>query len=338
MQFVTYGGDGKRKKVDKYFETESLAEEFKRKAEVQLELEEAGIEVTVGYALERFIKDREARGSGEQTCYQYQVAVARMFEMSTPLWLIRQRTCERRYDELVSDYAVATHRNTLAQVKTFMRWCVKQGWLHESPIENVEGVGKRNKGKEQLSTRKARIWYQTAMALAEEGDDGALGALCTLVMTLRASEVIRIRVRDLDDTEAPFDTLRLPDSKTTKGERSLEIPEDLRALFRAFARGKHESDWLFPSPRSKSGRHDRNWPNKQVQRMCKVSGVDNVCAQAMRGQNATIALDRGISGVIVADSLGHEDERTTRTSYAKPGAGEDAQRRRVLEILQGGKK
>ena len=47
---------------------------------------------------------------------------------------------------------------------------------------------------------------------------------------------------------------------------------------------------------------------------------------------------QGSLGNLVAASLRHEDERTTRTSYAKKGAVPAGQQRRALAVLKGGKR
>ena len=45
---------------------------------------------------------------------------------------------------------VDTHRNELGQVKTFIRWCIDQGWLWRAPLARVKPIGKRRRGQKQL--------------------------------------------------------------------------------------------------------------------------------------------------------------------------------------------
>jgi hypothetical protein len=40
---------------------------------------------------------------------------------------LQPRACEQLYRAMVKTCAVNTHRNTLAEAKTFGGWCVKQG-------------------------------------------------------------------------------------------------------------------------------------------------------------------------------------------------------------------
>ncbi len=52
----------------------------------------------------------------------------------------------------------------------------------------------------------------------------------------------------------------------------------------------------------------------------RTSSVPKVTAHGMRGLHSTLALEAGVTGAVVAASLGHEDISTTIESYAKPEA------------------
>jgi hypothetical protein len=55
-----------------------------------------------------------------------------------------------RVSRLGKVYAVDSHRNTLAEARMLAKWCVAKRWLRASPLEGVEGKGKRRHGKPQL--------------------------------------------------------------------------------------------------------------------------------------------------------------------------------------------
>jgi len=224
--------------------------------------------------------------------------------------------------------AVDSHRNILAEARTFLKWCMGRGYLRANPLEGVEGTGKRRHGKPQLRIDEARKWQARALQLADEGEGGAVAALVTLVMGLRAGEVVSRVVRDLDDGGG---LLWIPDSKTEAGKRTLQVPEVLRPHLVALAEGKKSDELLF-------GYHDRNWPRKWVGRICKAAGVPRVTAHGMRGLHGTLAVETGISAHAVAAALGHESVTTTLQSYAKAGAGAGARQEKVLTVLAGGKK
>ena len=79
------------------------------------------------------------------------------------------------------------------------------------------------------------------------------------------------------------------------------------------------------------GFHDRDWVRTWVQRICDLALVPAVTAHGMRGLHSTLALEAGVTGSVVAASLGHEHVSTTVQSYAKPEAVAGAQQRRTLK-------
>ena len=84
----------------------------------------------------------------------------------------------------------------------------------------------------------------------------------TLVMGLRAGELVSRIVRDLDDGG---NLLWIPDSKAEAGKRTLQVPELLRPYLLALAEGKRPEDLLF-------GYHDRAWPRRWVAPICEAAG------------------------------------------------------------------
>lgn len=72
---------------------------------------------------------------------------------------LRTRPSKRTGKPLAPD----THRNALAQAKSFLAWCVKRGWIAANPLASVEGIGKRRprgkslgKARNELRVKQAR--------------------------------------------------------------------------------------------------------------------------------------------------------------------------------------
>lgn len=243
-----------------------------------------------------------------------------LLEQATP------ERCAERYGVLTATLAVASHRGILAQTKTFFRWVVASKYLQTSPMESLDGRGKRNYRKPQLRTSEGRKWLEVALRLADEGDVGATAALLTMVLGLRAGEVIAIRGRDLDETDAPGDTLWIDDAKTAAGRRELEVPDVLRPLLLDLAKSSGPSGPLF-------GKHWRDWPRHQVQRICDLAGVPKVTAHGMRGFYATRRLRRGDAPEDVVRDIGHEEIGTTTRSYAARGSLAAGTNKRAFERM-----
>jgi integrase len=182
--------------------------------------------------------------------------------------------------------------------------------------------------------KEARAWYAKAVELADGGDEGATAALVAMLLGMRASEIVSRRVSDLDEDSAPGDLLWIPCSKTPAGRRTLEVPDVLRPMLVACAEGKAAEAHLFETEEGKP--HWRDWILGNVHRICDLAKVPRVPAHAMRGLLATLTAERGLAGHLIATTLGHEDEKTTMTAYAAPGAAAAGANRRGLVLLQGG--
>lgn len=245
--------------------------------------------------------------------------------------------CARRYEALRfhrtprgTRIADDTQLNTLAQVKTFLGWCVKMKLAKVNPAANVEGKGRHRHGKPQLRIDEARKWLNAAVRMAttaesEREREGAVKAMMTLGMGLRESEVLRREVRDVDDGGC---LLWVPDTKTEAGRRTQEVPDFLRPFLLAQTKGRQATEPLF---RYRTRGVGRKW----VQRICKRAGVMKVGAQSMRGLHATLAVDAGITSHAVAAALGHQSFTTTARSYAKAEAVTAAKQRRTTRVLSG---
>jgi integrase len=225
-------------------------------------------------------------------------------------------------------FAADSHRNMLAEAKTFLGWCVGKKWLARNPLEKVTGVGKRRHGKEQLRIGETRIWMAKAVEFADRGEVGAVAAMMCLLMGMRCTEVVSRVVRDLDDDGR---LLWIPWSKTAAGKRTLEVPEVLQQYLRALAKNRGPQEPLFRK------KHWRDWPRKWVERICKAAKVPEVSAHGMRGLHGTLAVKAGATGHLVAASLGHESASTSFQSYIKPEAAAGAQQERLLAVLNGGR-
>lgn len=254
----------------------------------------------------------------------------RSFFPDQQLWLddLTPAMCQRYYEELTKHVAVDTHRNVLVQVRTFLEWSVKKTWIEKNPLDGVQGIGRRRHGKPQLRIDEARKWMAKAVEAADQGKVGAVVAMAALLLALRASEILKRQVRDLDDDGR---LLWIEDTKTEAGRRTLEVPTVLCGYLVRLAKNRQPTDLLF-------GNHDRGFVRRWVQRICTAANVPPVCAHSMRGLHSTLSREHGITGEVVATALGHLDKRITERSYTRPEAISNAQQRRVLAVLDGGRK
>lgn len=311
------------------FPTRERAEAYKALYERDIERTEK----TVDQAIDDYERYLTAKGNKPRSYKETVRRLRRFFpDLDGELETITPRTGKRYYEELVArGLAADSHRNYLLEARSFLRWCVKQGWIPRNPLEGVEGQGRRTHGKPQLRFDEARRWTAHALRLAKT-EPGAVAALMTLLLGMRASEVTSVLVRDVDNDGRMLWVAQIK-GKTKAAKRTVPIPADLRPHLRRLAAKRPREDLLF-------GHHWRDWPNEWVHRICAATDVPQVTAHGMRNTQATLASVKAIvSGTPleqVADSLGHESFTTTATSYADKGALRDAARERGLRVLKGG--
>ena len=213
--------------------------------------------------------------------------------------------------------------NIAAEVRTFLRWCLKAGHLKGDLTPLVVVEGKRKRGKNQPRLDEARSYLRVALELAASGDDAAVAAAMPLLMGVRASEVVNRTVRDLDDGGR---LLWIPEAKTRAGIRRLVVPEVLRPHLLRLARGRGSQDKLF-------GDVTRYWLGYHVARLCTLARIPRFCPHGMRGAHSTFAVEAGTSSEAVARSLGHESFAVTAAHYATPEAVTNARQDRSLGEL-----
>ena len=297
--------------------------------------------MSVHQVIVNYQEHQRTKGNREQSIQSSGHALCRFFAsaLDKPLAWLTPARCAVLYDRLRDTLAVDTHRNYLAQARSCLTWAVKQGWLRVSPLAELRGVGKRQRGKSQLRIDEGRRLYRACLELGAAGDDGAVAVAVALVMGLRASEITTRTARDVDDAGR---VLWIDDNaaegfapKTDASRRPVNVPCEIQPLLADRCRGKRPNGLLFPS--ENGGAHWRDWVSEQSRRLCKKAGVPEVCAHSLRGFVATAAIQAGAVPELVAQLLGHSDISTTLGAYAKPGAAQAQRQERGLTVIRGGR-
>ena len=214
----------------------------------------------------------------------------------------------------------ATVQGALREIKG---WA---GWLRRNPFEGLEVLGAAAAGKPQLTRDEARKLERLCLGAADH-DPGAVAVLLTLYTGIRASELVGLTSRDLDDGGA---LLRVRRSK--KRGRIVEdlfpVPEWLQAPLQGLADSGH----LF-------GGRDRYWLRDACRRLCKAAGVTVVGPHGLRGTVASLSREAvGLSPEQIRALLGHDSVAVTARHYIGAGAETAASVRERLQVLEGGLK
>lgn len=341
---ILVGRGGRR--VALYRSTEADARALAKKLREKVE----GIPLlSVEAALAAYERFRRDKGNKPNSVKETSRRLDAFFtEPHLNLWALTPDRCEKYYRKFVDDGLRAdSHRNYLAEARSFLKWCHKQRWLKANPLDGIEGVGRRRHGKPQLRIDEARKFVNAALAAKTEG---ATMALMALMLGLRVSEVIERVVRDVDDGGR---VLWIPETKTDAGRRTLQIPTELQPLIAALRwtqpsgrvaarippREKRPTEYLFPAragDRYLHGHRSRRWALEQIHALCLAAGVSKVSVHSLRGLHGTLAIQAGATPHLVAQALGHESFSTTAESYVAPGTVSEVRSQRANDRLKGG--
>lgn len=311
--------DGKRR--DFLYESQGEALAFIRATEKELGQGKTKTVSELIVAYRDFLRDVKENKKKSILSTEYKISRILAASLSGPIRQVTKEGIEAKYGELVEELAADSHRNMLAEVKTFFRWAVSSGHIRVSPAEAVSGTGKRRRGKPQLRFDEARRLSGHAKELAGKGDQRGHAVLLALELGMRCSEIVAITARDID---AQGRLLWVTDSKTEAGKRTLPISKDLRPLLLGLARGKAPADRLFTSNR-------REWVRKSVIRLCHVAKVPVVPPHGLRCTFATLA--KLASDPMLAERMGHTNEAFTDSVYVAPGTVQGMNAGRVAALL-----
>lgn len=240
------------------------------------------------------------------------------------------RAAGGKHQETDEPISVAYHRSTLINVRTFMNWCVDQKLIRSNPFTKVKGVGRRSKGKKQLTGDEIKRFYAYCMARAQGGDKTALALLMALLMALRSSDIARRVVRDVD---LGGTVLIVGDGKSAKSNRPRKIPRVLQPLVRELAGDREPTSPLFHTPYTESGHHTHRWLQEAMVKVCEAAGVPYVTPHSLKGAAGTVLAVTGELADRIADHLSHESPSTTTDHYVKPGVLEDARLEQALGVI-----
>lgn len=279
-------------------------------------------QVSTGEALRMYVTYMRTKGNKVRSISTTEHRLTSLVKpcIDTPVREISGRQACDLYGAFAAKHAVDTHRNTLGQARTWGRWLVKSKVIRTNPWLEVEPMGQRAYGKDQLRIDEARkLWKYVRPRLLD--DNGSCAVAVVLLLGLRASEVVSLAARDLD---ADGTILWIERGKTRNARRQLAVPGSLVAPLKELAR-LSRGGRLFP--------YRREWVLDVVKRRAIKSGLSaDVTAHGLRGLHATLKVEYGD----VQRALGHRvGSSVTERHYLEPGTVDRATARRVSELLGG---
>ncbi len=285
---------------------------------------------TISSVIDEYLKARtDLRSSSLETLDYRLHGILRDVERDRPITEITPRVAADLYARRVTERRPDTHQAELGAASALFEWCVKQGWIADNPFADVEAVGRKNVRKAKLRIEESRRFLDAALG---ENTQGGLAAAIALLMGLRATEVTRIRCRDIDDGGRVLwvdETDGNPELKNDDSERHLGIPAVLRVRILKL-RGKR------PAESPLFGDVDRHWLYNHVTRISAACGVP-VSPHALRRSHSKISAET-VSIDHVARALGHGGTAITKRHYVGRGTEERRAAGVVLKVIAGGRR
>lgn len=214
----------------------------------------------LGFVLDAYMKEKIQRGSCSARTAQYQRARLRDWLVDYLEEDISKLTPKRAvvlYEHLVNTPTrktgqpptAATHRYFLSLAQRMFRWAVRKGYVSESAFAAIQPVGRASRGKKQLRFEEAERFLTAGFELFDKKQDSlALAAVTTLLLGCRVSEVVHLKVRDLDCGGTRL-WIAAQDSeyrgKTHNAARNPEVPDVLRPRLQQRTVGRQPEDYLF---------------------------------------------------------------------------------------------
>lgn len=328
VHYVTRRPDGTRKTEYSTHASRAAAE-----AEITGARDEAQ-GVTVKASVDRFLAWKRDKGCAETTITNYTFRLERLLDLAAngmrPLGWTRTRG-----DELykASVYGAGdTHINGLNVGRMWGAFLVKSKLARANPFANVEAIGKRNRGsgKSRLTVNESR--KLEAYCFAHAGDPYAVLTYGYLMLGKRASELVGITVRDLDDDGW---LLRISKAKTEASIGSIGVSAELRDMLMGLAKGKPQDVRLFTN--LSGGILTRHTAYARVRAVLAAAEVPVLSPQALRRTFTDNASRQGVSLHSIAKMAGHTSTAVTTRSYMAPEQAEAAAVERNFRVLAGGR-
>jgi len=354
--YVSRGPGGKRQTDYTTHKTRSAAE---------LELAGARDEAqgtTVRQAVDAYLERVRRRGRADSTVENYEHRLWRLLGLpgnsERPIRWIAYRG-EELYQASVFG-AGDTHINGLNVGRMFGEFCIKARYLKANPFKDVEPVGRKVKGstKPRLTVNESRQLEAYCFAHADNPD--CVLTYGYLMLGKRASELVRLTVRDLDD-DGWLVIIRKAKGEASVG--SVAVPGELRDMLLGLARarinlpgtingGEERKTSTLTLPTSnglggpalylfvnQAGEHmTRFVARDRVKAVLKAAGVTVLPPQALRRTFVDNASRQGFALRSIADMAGQKTIGVTTGNYMSPSVVQSSAVERNLKVLAGGKR
>ncbi len=239
--------------------------------------------------------------------------------------------CAFRAKLLTSAKSGQTRREVLLVLKAILEEAKDRALIPANPA-----VGLKLPPKEatQVTVPSYEVAVQVVEAIAQPV--GRMLAQLLLYAGPRINEALALRWDDIDLEAKTLFISRSIDQltgafvspKTAAGVRTVELPDELVELLRAYHAGQLAGEvtridpWIFPAQESRSADrppvlHDRNFVNRCWNPAVRAAGCEPFSPHALRHVYCSVLLMRGAPVTYVSAQAGHANAGFTLKQYAR---------------------
>ena len=198
-----------------------------------------------------------------------------------------------------------TIRKVLLQVlKPILEYGYRNGALRRIPEIDVPSKPKKKSVKD--GTEKLATLYKSIHTLYKE-DPFYRGLFLFAFFGRRWNEIRTLEWSDIDFNKMKY-TVRAENSKIDE-DKTFALPKDIAEALSHFV---DSAGLVFKSPKTD---HELSTPKKQMEKLKKASGIENLTLHYFRHIMATALSDSGMVGTVLSASLGHNDSSTVDNFY-----------------------
>lgn len=224
-----------------------------------------------------------------------------------------------------------TRREVLLVLKAILEEAKERGLIPANP---ALGLKLPPKDATQVTVPAYEVAVQVVEGIAHPV--GRMLAQLLLYAGPRINEALALRWDDIDlDGKTLFISRSIDQltgafvaPKTAAGVRTVELPDELVALLRAYRAGQLANEvmridpWVFPAKESHSDErppilHDRNFVNRYWNPAVKAAGCPRFSPHALRHVYCSLLLMRGAPVTYVSAQAGHANAGFTLKQYAR---------------------
>lgn len=228
-----------------------------------------------------------------------------------PLKDITRLNLNRPFNYLLDEGKVMEAKRTFALCKQLLRWCVSQGYIEHSPLENIQrrDVGGRNPPPLNRTLSDAEIWvFWKGLDLWNFSEQTRWALRLTLLAARRPDEIVRAKRSEFDLVNGYWHQ-----GKRNKSRRDHTLP--ISALMKKCVEqldlaNTTGSPWLVPSPVDPMKPMSKGAITQALRRMQRSPGfgLEPFTTRDLRRTARTILARLGIPNEVSRKIMNHTSE------------------------------